>query len=299
VNNKEKVNTYAFYVDKTPPQVIEEILGKTFFANGKEFSAGTSKLKITSFDNKAGVKEIYYSINNAPYIKYEKPVVLAGYKGDVLIKSYAVDNVGNQSQSDISNSRKHGISYIDLNGPWVGHSFNEPYFANRDTVFVNHKTNIILEAKDDESGIQKIEYQVDSNELMKYNTPLILNKEGYHKISVYGYDNTENMTKQEFGVMVDTTGPEIFERFSSVAIGTVTSEGEKLNQYPASTVVFLSATDAKSGFEELWFELNGSPMQPYMRDIRGLIPGKKNTIKVKALDKLGNQTEKIIEFFIR
>ncbi len=112
VKNAEKVNKYDFYVDKTPPQVIEEVIGKTFMANGKEYSAGTSKLKITSFDNKAGVKEIYYSINSAPYVKYDKPILLSGYKGTLIVNSYAIDNVGNKSQNDLSNSKKNNISYI-------------------------------------------------------------------------------------------------------------------------------------------------------------------------------------------
>jgi hypothetical protein len=299
VDNIEKVNTYVFYVDKTPPQVIEEIMGKTFIANGKEFSAGTSKLKITSFDNKAGVKEIYYSINNSPYVKYEKPIVLSGYKGDLLVNSYGVDNVGNKSRSDASNARKNNIPYVDLGAPWVGHSFKGPIFINRDTVFVSQKTNIALDAKDTESGIDRIEYQVDTGSLAKYEAPFTISKEGYHHISVFGYDNTQNLTRQEFGIVVDTTGPQIFERFSSPSNGTFEVDNEKLELYSNPIVVFLSATDSKSGYEALQFELNNNPVLPYTRDVRGFVPDKKNTIRVRAFDKLGNQTEKIIEFYIK
>jgi hypothetical protein len=299
VNNKEKVNTYAFYVDKTPPQVIEEILGKTFMANGKEFSAGTAKLKITSFDNKAGVKDIFYSINNAPFIKYDKPVILSGIKGDLLVKSYAVDNVGNQSSGETSDAKKNGIPYIDLGAPWVGHAFRGAYFVNRDTTFISSKTGIELEAKDDESGIERIEYQIDNGDLARYSTPLKISKEGYHHISVYGYDNTENLTRQDFGVMVDTVGPEISEHFSSLSMGIVEADGVKLNQYPEHVVVFLSVTDVKSGFKNLWYDLNSSVMLPYTNSIRNFVAGKKNVIKVRATDNLGNQNEKTIEFFIK
>ncbi len=299
VNNKEKVSTYAFYVDKTPPQVMEEIQGKTFMANGKEFSAGTSKLKITSFDNKAGVKEIFYSINNAPFIKYDKPVILSGFKGNLLVKSYAVDNVGNQSTGETSDDKKNSIPYIDLGAPWVGHTFRGAYFVNRDTTFISSKTGIELDAKDDESGIERIEYQIDSTDLAKYEMPLKINKEGFHHISVYGYDNTENMTRQDFGVMVDTTGPEISEHFSSLSMGVVESDGIKLNQYPEHVVVFLSVTDVKSGFKNLWFDLNNTAMQPYTNSIRNFIAGRKNIIKIRATDNLGNQSEKTIEFFVK
>jgi hypothetical protein len=299
VNNTEKTNIYPFYVDKTPPQVIEEIMGKTFLANGKEYSAGTSKLKITAIDNKAGVSEIYYSINNSTYVKYEKPIVLSGYKGNLLVTSYAVDNVGNKSQSNISNSRKNAISYIDLGAPWIGHLLKGPSFTNLDTTYINHKTSIILEAKDTESGINRIEYQIDTADLKTYGQPITLGKEGFHNISVFGYDNTENLTRQSFSVVVDTVGPDIFERFSSPSIGTIESGGKKYEQYSASSVIFLSATDIRSGFESIQYSLNNGPLQPYTRDIRGFTSGKTNSIRIKAFDKLGNATEKLLEFYIK
>jgi hypothetical protein len=299
VNNKEHVKVYQFYIDNTPPQVIEEVMGKTFIANGKEFSAGTSKLKITSFDNKAGVKEIFYSINNSPFNKYDKPIVLTGYKGNLLIKSYATDNVGNQSQSNLSNSRKNAIPYLDLSAPWIGHYFIGPYFLDRDTAFISHKTKIELQSKDTESGINKIEFQLDSSDLSIYSTPFSVTKEGIHHISAYGYDNTDNMTRQNFEFMVDTVGPEIYERFSTPPIGTIESDGVKLNQYPGQIVVFLSSTDAKSGFENIFFQLNDAPMQPYSKNIKGFVPGKKNVLKIIAIDKLGNRSKKNVEFYIR
>lgn len=64
VGNQEDNNTYEFYVDKTPPLIVEEIIGNKFISNNIEYSSGKSKYKITAMDNKAGIKEIYYSINN-------------------------------------------------------------------------------------------------------------------------------------------------------------------------------------------------------------------------------------------
>lgn len=299
VNNQENVQTKEFYIDNTPPQVIEEIQGKTFAANGREFSAGTSRLKISSFDNKSGVNEIYYSINNAPYIKYDKPIVLSGYKGNLVVTSYAVDNVGNKSESNLSNSRKNSLSYVDLGAPWVGHSFSGPQFFSRDTLFISQKTSIILEAKDAESGVQKIEYQIDSTNLQLYSKPFNLNHEGIHRIFVYGYDNTDNLTRQDFAFVIDTTGPDIYERYSTISLGIIESQDAKHNLYPSHTVVFLSATDVLSGYESLLYSLNNGPWQPYLRDIRGFIPKSKNTIIVKAIDKLGNSTFKTIEFHIK
>lgn len=299
LGNKENIQSYSFYVDNVPPQVIEEIMGKTFIANGKEFSAGTSRLKISSFDNKAGVKEIYYSINNTQYVKYEKPVTLSSYKGNLIIKNYAIDNVGNRNDNNFSNSRNASIPYVDLGEPWVGHRFIGPVFESRDTLFINENTLIELEAKDTESGIQKIEYQLDSGELVIYNKPFYISYEGNHRITVFGYDNTDNLTRQEFKVEVDTIGPVIYERFSNTVINTVEIEGKSYSQYPYYVVLFLSATDYKSGYENLFYKLNNLPEQSYMRDIRGFEEDKVNKVRIRALDKLGNQTIKYLEFFVK
>ena len=64
VGNQEDNNTYEFYVDKTPPLIVEEIIGNKFISNNIEYSSGRSKYKINAMDNKAGIKEIYYSTNN-------------------------------------------------------------------------------------------------------------------------------------------------------------------------------------------------------------------------------------------
>ena len=290
VNNLEKVHVDSFYVDKTPPQVLEEVVGKTFYANGKEFSAGTSRLKISSFDNKAGVKEIYYSINNGVYEKYEKPIVLSNYKGVMLINSYAVDNVGNKGEYNASNSRNNSIPYVDVTAPWIGYSFSGPVFGARDTIFISQKTLIKLDAKDNESGIQKIEYQLDSSDIALFQKSFNIVKEGSHKITIFGYDNTDNMTRQEFSVVVDTTGPQIFERYSVVPIN---------NEYPQYMVIFLSATDYSSGYQSLSYQLNNLPWQLYSREIGGFANSSTNVIIVKAIDKLGNITKRRIEFKIK
>lgn len=299
VGNQEMVHVYHFYVDNTPPQVIEEIQGKTFNANGREFSAGTAKLKITAIDNKSGVKEIYYSINNKPFEKYEKPVVLSGYKGDLIVKSYAVDNVGNQSQNDLSNSRKATVPYIDLTGPVLNYTLNGPHFQNQDTLYINYHTHIVLQAKDDESGVNKVEYQIDNGDLITYQEPFNILSQGFHHIAVFGYDNIDNMSRIEINVMTDTIGPEIFVRFSSLPFDSISINGKNMNRYKEPVVIFLSATDAKSGFHSISYSLNNKPYLPYTGNIQGFIHGKTNVLNVKAFDNLGNQSHKTIEFYIK
>jgi hypothetical protein len=170
---------------------------------------------------------------------------------------------------------------------------------NLDSVYIGSNTKIALEAKDNESGINRIEYQIDSSNLVRYDSPFILQNEGHYHISTFGYDNTENLTRQGFDIVVDITGPEIFEQFSAPEICIIENSGKKYRQYPAQVVVFLAATDVKSGLQSLTYELNNNPKLPYTKEIKGFVRGKLNTLKVKAVDKLGNKTEKVIEFYVR
>ena len=191
------------------------------------------------------------------------------------------------------------MSYVDLGAPWVGYSFSGPNIKTRDTIFISHKTLITLSAKDDESGIQKIEYQIDSSELYLYKKEFSLNIEGLHRFTIFGYDNTDNLTRQAFEAIVDTTGPIIFDRFSSLPQGALTIDSISIPVYSSSVVLFLSATDERSGYDNLLYSLNGSAFQSYMRDIRNFAVGRTNTLKVLAIDKLGNKTERLIEFYIK
>jgi hypothetical protein len=292
VGNNEKEHEYNFYVDKTAPTIIEDIIAKTFFANGKEFASGKAQLKLTSFDNKAGVKEIKYSINNGEYKTYEKPVMLDASSGSLIIKTYAIDNVNNKSVSQSANE-KTTIPYIDLSGPTLRHSIKGPVFRSRDTIFINNKTKIVLKGSDLEAGVGRIEYQINGGETKEYSEPFSIEEEGIHKINYIGYDNVENTSFSSLIVKVDKTGPEINYLFSTSSLGETTG----ISNYPKHVIIFLSGTDDVVGLENIKYGFGSGETKTFTLPISGFSSGKK-TIKVIGIDKLGNSTEKSIEFDI-
>lgn len=292
VGNKEAEQVDSFYVDKTAPTIIEEIIGKSFFANGKEFSSGRTRLKLTSFDNKSGVKEIKYSINGGKYQVYDKPVFLTQASGNLIIKSYAVDNVGNKSTSQEAQD-KTKVPYIDLTGPDLSYYFTGPKFVNRDTTFINSKTKIHLKAADDESGLNRIEYSINGNTSKTYKDAFSLDSESYVTVDVTGFDNVENTSTKSFGVKVDTTGPIISHEFGTTSLG----KKGGLDIYPSHTVLFLTATDKVAGFQKMTYSLNKSPFTEYKGPIHNLPKGKV-TVAADAYDQLGNNTKETIQFII-
>jgi hypothetical protein len=288
VKNKEVEKKYAFYIDKTPPLVMEDIIGDKFIVNGKEFSSGRTKVKLTAIDNKSGVHAIYYSINDAPFQLYAEPVEVSSHSGSISIRSYATDNVMNKSLGTAENSTNLKMSYVDLSGPVLSHHFQGPVFKTRDTIFISGKTKILLKGVDAESGFNRITYSTDHKEEAEYAKAFSVSEEGRHLVEYTGYDNVNNSNSGSFFFDIDNFGPEIFFKFSILPIGNTNGK----NIYPGHVVLFLSATDNFVGYEAMYYSINGSKEKPYTGLIDGFQKNKTYTVRVRALDKLGNESKK-------
>lgn len=293
VGNQEDPQVYEFYVDRTAPTILQDIIGKKYISNGKEFSSGRSQLKLTALDNKSGVKGIYYSINGSEYQLYEKPVFLKAVKGRISVKTYAVDKVNNRSQI-AEESNVNGFPYIDLTGPSLNQHFTGPVFSASDTVYISAQTRIHLTGFDVESGISNIQYTIDNKDSVTYKAAFTINIEGFHSIDYIGADNVDNTTTQNFKVMVDTTGPVIFSRFSILPKGTMKDNEKTLDIYPKHVCLFIAATDAEVGYDHMSYSLNGSPEKAFNGFLNGF--AKQNEVVIKTYDKLGNQTTTRLEF---
>ncbi len=297
VNNKETIKTYDFYIDKTSPILVEEVIGNSFINNGKDYSSGRTQLKLTAVDNKADIKGIYYSLNNAEYKPYEKPVYLSSVSGALTIKSYAVDNVNNRSIAS-QQSTKNKASYIDLSGPKLSYYFKGKIFKISDTAFVNKNTKIFLKAIDKESGLNLLNYKIDNSNEKPYEKPFSISDDNVHKVQVIGYDNVNNTNTLTFNLFGDNVGPEIFSRFSIVSLGKKDFHGEMIDTYPAEVVLFLSATDQKVAIDNIFYSINGGQEKVYSRFISNLKKGKVYTVKIKAVDLLDNVSVDSVKFAI-
>jgi hypothetical protein len=294
--NEEDKKEYEFYMDKTPPMIVDELVGNTFIANGKEYSSGRSKVKLTAMDNKAGVNAIRYSINGGEFIEYTKPFYLAK-SGKLNIKTFATDNVNNQVINIIM-TNKSNISYVDLSGPILSHGFSGARFVAKDTAFITSDTKIRLSARDDASGYKRIEYSINNNEIKEYSEAFTIDTEGIHTVTFTGYDNIDNTSTNSFICVGDNTGPEIFFRFSMLTDKKENIDGKSYDIYPNHVVLFLSSTDASVGFENMLYSVNGGPNKPYTSLIKGFQKNKLYNIKVTSIDKLGNKSQKTIDFYI-
>lgn len=296
VNNDETVKTFKFFLDKSAPVVSDEILGDKFKNGSKEYASGSSKYKLIATDNKAGVKDIYYSINGGEYKKYEGPIEFPKNLRNVYLKAYATDNVSNKSTS--KNPSSGMTRYLDLKGPSVSHTIKSPKFKNRDTLFVNSTSEIKLSSYDAESGNAKIEYKVNGVSKGEFTKAFTLPKEGLVKVEYVGHDNVNNTTDKSFEVFVDNTAPVITTNFSIAPMGSITIASNTSSVYPDHVGLFLSATDGHAGLGKIYYTLNGGTEKLYSGMITGFAKGQTYKMSIRSVDKLGNESTSKLVFSI-
>jgi len=297
VFNEEDSKVYNFFVDKTAPIVIDEVLGDSFFANGKEYSSGRTKLKLTAIDNRAGVKDIFYTLNNVDYILYDKPFYLPNQTGNVSVRYYAVDKVNNKTVIDTKNKLLYN-SFMDLSGPEMSYNYDGKFYKFNDTTYINNTTNIILKGADIESGLKNITYSLDLGEEINFANKINVSGDGTHTIDYFGFDNVNNSNQASFVFKVDQTGPEIYSTFSVNPISVKNINGNNLKVYPSQLIVYLSAFDKMVGVSQIYYSLNNQGEKAGTSFVT-LFPKGENTLKIRAIDLLGNQTTSQIVFYIQ
>ncbi len=321
VKNQEEENSFTFYLDKMPPIITSEILGDRYVIQGKTFFSGRTKLQLDAIDNKAGVKEIFYSVDGAAYQKYEKPFYVPNRTGNHVVNYYATDLVNNRGSGKYE--RTVTSMFMDMTGPSLSFQYTGSKFEMNNSIYISPKTNIHLVAKDVESGVQNIEYQIDGTETNEYKTPFQLLAEGTHQIAFTGYDNVNNTNNKTFELVVDATPPQIFAHFSlppiasaiKILAGAGKANDKETNKeigkepnkeinsgsvaiYPRHLTIFLAATDNMTGTHQVFYSLNGGGEQLYQQPLTCFAPKKTNRLQIKAIDKLGNEAMEEMIFMV-
>lgn len=299
LSNQEKSHTFQFYIDNTPPIITSDLLGDSFITNGKEYSSGRTRIKLTAIDNKAGVQKILYSIDGGEYLEYEKPFFLPAKQGDIKIAYYAIDAVGNKSKNTAGTDATFTSPYLDLTAPRLSHQFIGDTYSNRDTVFINTQTKIKLMGNDSESGMKNITYKFDGTVDSLYTEPFTITRAGLHELNIIGYDNVNNSNSHRFFFYVDDEPPHINTTFSVKPYASQVVDGEILPVLPVQTQIFLSATDDKVGLDNILYVINDQASKSYHTALTGFASNQTYQIAIEVVDKLGNQSTKTLKFMIK
>ncbi|MEA3495949.1 MAG: hypothetical protein U9R42_07935 [Bacteroidota bacterium] len=296
VKNVENKIVYKFYLDKIPPVVSYKIVGDQFFGNCKYISSRTT-LDLSATDNKAGVDKVFYSIDGTGKNTYSSPFKVPTRDGKHVIAYWGVDKVTNLA------NKKYVTVCMDNTKPSTSIRYGNPQFFTRDTLFINKLTPITLTPRDYGAGIAKTEYSVNDGGNKTYSAAFKIPEEGDKTIKFFSTDKVNNVEDAKTSkCFVDNTPPVIYVHFSIEPI----DKKDGLNVYPNYTRLFVGATDVHVGTEKIQHSINGGSWKLYssprtldMSEVKHFLKTKKKyVVKIKAKDKLGNESEKTIEFYV-
>lgn len=294
VKNHEDDKSFTFYLDRIPPVPTTKIVGDQHTGKYTYVSPRT-KINISATDNKAGVKSINYNMDGTGNNTFGSDFAVTNRSGLHYIRYTSTDNVEN------TRARKTLTVFMDNTAPSTGIRYGSPQFFDRDTLFINSSTGITLVKSDAHSGLQKTEYKVDGGAYTPYSR-FTIPSEGNHNIMFRSTDNVNNVEDDKKSrVFVDNTPPEIYVNFSIEPVGTKSGK----NIYPNYTRMYVGATDKHCGTESIMYSINGGELRPYsspysldVSEVSRFKSKKKYEVKVVAKDKLGNKSEKIVEFYV-
>ncbi|RMG20594.1 MAG: hypothetical protein D6730_19460 [Bacteroidetes bacterium] len=298
VKNEEVEKTIKFYLDKTAPVVTASIQGDQYAKGGKTYISERSKIALSATDNKAGVDKIYYSLDEGAQLTYNSPFQLNAKQGTHQLRFRGIDKVENLGAYQTDEAV--GNLYLDLSAPQISHDFIGAQFSTRDTLFITSETQVRLKASDYQSGVQKIGYQLDGQE-STFETPFTIEKDGYHEVDYYALDQVNNKKEGDFFLVVDNEGPEIFHHFSMNHIGVAKLDdiNKEVPVYSPHNLLYLAATDAAVGTNQIYYSLDGGAEKLYTGPIKNLSKGFK-TLEIRATDHLGNESKsEVIHFMIK
>tara|TARA_B100000780_G_scaffold55170_1_gene34662 strand:+ start:340 stop:2100 length:1761 start_codon:yes stop_codon:yes gene_type:complete len=297
VKNRENKKTKTIILDKTPP-VSDLTLDGDQHTNNYEYVSDRTKIKISSVDNKVGVKTTNYDvdggINNKVYIG---PFSLSGKSTLREIRYNSEDHLENIEILKIK------TVFLDTDLPSTKIRYGKPLFFSRDTIFITSKTPVKLIANDKHSGVKHTNYRINKGQTSTYKTPFFVLDEGN---TVIGFNSTDNVNNKEIQQssrsFVDNTPPKIYLNFGQNKIG----KEEGLDVYPNYVRMFIGATDSHTGTDKILYQINGGDQVEYsspktidISEKGAFSESKKYTVNVEVKDKLGNSSSKTYEFMVK
>ena len=294
VENREHETVFTFFLDKSSPTIESAVHGDQHSVNGKTFVSRRTTVNLAAEDNKIGLDRIEYRINNAEYEKYSTAFPVPVQETKVVIRYRAADKLNNTSAEGSL------TLHMDKTPPTTAYSFKGPNSAQRGSIWISTDSEIILAGKDSESGVQTVYYKIGEEPETAFTEPFKIANEGRYDFRFWSVDQVNNRQEAETLVLViGSTPPELVETFSVLSTESAKDEeGNTIQVYPQKTSVFLGGTDKSASIAGIWYSINGSKEISYNAPLNFSDEGT-FTLVVRAQDKVGNETRKVIKFAVQ
>lgn len=187
--------------DTTPPVVTAALTGDR---DGDGNYVGTATATLTATDEGSGVATIEYSLDGGAFTAYANPVVV-NTVGMHMLHYRATDVAGNTSAEQMAHFTVVAPPAEDITPPTV--SATVAGDRNDDGAYVGGAT-VTVTATDDESGVAKVEYALDTGAWTTYSGPVTVRAVGAHTVRYRATDTAGNTSTEQsttFTVVADGT----------------------------------------------------------------------------------------------
>ncbi len=282
LGNTSEPLLFTVYVDGAAPDSTL-VVGNPHYGDDPIYIVSNTFLAISADDGSgSGVAHSYYKIDGAPeFTEFTWPFHLSG---DELhtVEFYSIDNLDNTETVKSENL------VIDETPPTLSTEVTPP-FSGDDLVYVNTGSTIIINAQDDDSGVDVIEYKFGSASFEEYEGPLSLSSPGLKTLYFRARDHLQNRSETDsVRLYLDIEPPET----DITAVGDLVTDG--IHFYALTTTEFeVTAEDAASGAAEIQVNIDGQGYETYTGPVSFSTLGT-HTIAHKAVDNVGNWGEEVI-----
>ncbi|MFI5793518.1 OmpL47-type beta-barrel domain-containing protein [Streptomyces sp. NPDC051677] len=279
--------------DTTAPETTAQVTG---VQNAQGEYVGSASVAIGATDDGgSGVDSVQYAVDDlAGWIPYTAPVVVDQVGGH-RVRYRAFDKAGNVSAEKTVAFTVVARPSDDTAPPDTSATVTGE--QNADGTYVDMAT-VTVSASDTGSGVNTIEYAVNSGAWQRYTAPVMVHQTGAHTVRYRAADKAGNVSAEKdvrFTVVAatpqDTTPP-----VTGVTVdGTRNSDGA----YVGNAKVTVSATDAGgSGVDRIEYSLDSGPYLAYRAPVTVDRAGP-HTLAYRAADKAGNtSTARTVTFTV-
>ena len=183
-NTESPHNTDSFKIDTTSPSTLASLNPETPNGQNSWYTVPV-EVTLTADDETSGVAITYYRINDGAQQVYTIPFTISD-DGIYTIDFWSIDNAGNIETAK-------SVSFkIDQAAPTTLLTIGDPNY-DTDPTYVSTTTDFTLEATDAMSGVDYIEFKIDSGAWMPYSTPFNVLDFGSHTVYYRSIDIAGNI----------------------------------------------------------------------------------------------------------
>lgn len=262
--------------DTTPPTVTASVTGQKDPQGNYIKSANVT---LTATDAGSGVAKTEYKVDSGAWTVYTAPVAVSTV-GAHMVHYRATDVAGNTSTEGMSSFTIVDGPAQDTTPPTVTAALAGERDAEGNYLDV---ATVSLTAADAESGVDKVEYQLDGGAWTAYTSAVAVNAAGMHMLHYRATDKAGNTSPEGMShftvVKRDTTAPTV----TAAVDGTKDGDGN----YVGKATVTVAATDAGSGVGTIEYKVDGGAWTAYAAPVPMTAAGA-HTVTYRATDKAGN-----------